>query len=205
MSRAGGPLSVVEEAFAVSRRLFEQVAADLAAPSAASLTHSQLEDLLSVRMREVTRSLYQDHLTLRAVTEQRLPEVADARGVERTRIERGRARDLTTVFGKVTVTRIAYRGDYVADLHPADAVLNLPPALHSHGLRKLAAIEAARGSFAEATARINTLTGAGIGPRQTQELAVAAAPTSTGSTTPWPRLHAPTRPCSCCRPTAKAW
>jgi hypothetical protein len=122
-----------------------------------------------------TRALYQDHLTLRAVTEQRLPEVADLRGVERTRIERGRRRDLTTVFGKVTVTRIAYRGTGAADLHPADAVLNLPPAPHSHGLGKLAAIESARGSFTEATDRINSLTAAGIGPRQTQELTVAAA------------------------------
>jgi hypothetical protein len=172
---SGGSLATAEDAFALFRGLFDQVAADLAAPPAASLTHSQLEDMLSARMREVTRSLYQDHLTLRAVTEQRLPEVTDARGVERTRIERGRTRDLTTVFGKVTVTRIAYRGTGAADLHPADAVLNLPPALHSHGLGKLAAIEAARGSFAEATDRINTLTGAWIGPRQTQELAVAAA------------------------------
>ncbi|MEV6942771.1 hypothetical protein AB0N07_12375 [Streptomyces sp. NPDC051172] len=79
------------------------------------------------------------------------------------------------MFGKVMVTRIAYRGGSVADLHPADAVLNLPAGMHSHGLAKLAAIEASRGSFAEAYERINGVTGAGIGHRQVQELAVGAA------------------------------
>ncbi|MFE2093473.1 hypothetical protein [Streptomyces sp. NPDC059460] len=61
------------------------------------MTHSQLEDLLGSRMREVTRSLVQDHLNLRALTETRVADVVDAGGVERTRIERGRPRVLATV------------------------------------------------------------------------------------------------------------
>ncbi|UXY24297.1 ISKra4 family transposase [Streptomyces cynarae] len=164
-----------ETEFAASRRLFESVVDELASTDAASLTHSQLEDLLGSRIREVTRQLFQDHLRLRELTEQRLPEAVDASGGERTRIERSRSLTLATVFGKVMVTRIAYRGSSVADLHPADAVLNLPAGMHSHVLAKLAAIEASRGSFAEACERINAVTGAGIGHRQVQELAVAAA------------------------------
>jgi hypothetical protein len=99
-----GGLAVAEAAFAASRGLFEQVAADLTSPDAAALTHSGLEDLLAARMREVTRQLFQDHLDLRAVREQRAGQVVDAAGVERTRIERGRRRILATVFGKVTAT-----------------------------------------------------------------------------------------------------
>ncbi|MEU0374406.1 hypothetical protein ABZ070_29970 [Streptomyces sp. NPDC006283] len=99
----------------------------------------------------------------------------DAVGVERTRIERGRRRMLATVFGKVTVPRIAYRGTRVADLHPADAVLNPPDGMHSHELARLAAIESSRGRFADACERINAVTGAGVGHRQVQELAVDAA------------------------------
>jgi hypothetical protein len=38
----------------------------------------------------------------------------------------------------------------VANLYPADAALNLPVEKHSHGVRRLAAIEAARGSFQDA-------------------------------------------------------
>jgi hypothetical protein len=171
----GADLAATEDAFAASRGLFEQVTADLSGPETAQLTHSQLEDLLGSRMREVTRSLFQDHLNLRALTEIRVAGVVDADGVERTRIERGRRRVLATVFGKVTATRIAYRGSGVADLHVADAVLNMPAGMHSHGIAKLAAIEAARGSFAEATARVNALTGAGAGHRQVAELAIGAA------------------------------
>jgi hypothetical protein len=170
-----GPLAVAETAFAVSRGLFEQVATDLASPDAAALTHSGLEDLLAARMREVTRQLFQDHLDLRAVRERRADPVVDAAGVERTRIERGRRRILATVFGKVTATRIAYRATGSGDLHLADAALNMPAGMHSLGLARLAATESARGSFAEAVDRVNALTGAGIGHRQVQELAVAAA------------------------------
>jgi hypothetical protein len=64
---------------------------------------------------------------------ERVREVVDAHGMERTRIERGRARMLVTVFGKVAVTRIAYRGTAVEDLHPADVALNFPDGLQ--GLR----------------------------------------------------------------------
>ncbi|WP_375546848.1 hypothetical protein [Streptomyces gossypii] len=54
------------------------------------MTHSGLEDLLAARMRKVTRQLFQDHLDLRAVRERRADPVADAAGVDRTPIERGR-------------------------------------------------------------------------------------------------------------------
>jgi hypothetical protein len=171
----GGDLAVAEAAFADSRRLFDGVAAQMQNADTGRLTHSQLEDLLGARMREVTRALYQDHLRLRELTEVRASEVVDADGIERTRIERGRSRRLTTVFGQVRVGRLAYRATALADLHVSDAVLNLPVGLHSHGLAKLAAIESSRGSFADALERINTLTGAGIGHRQVQELAVGAA------------------------------
>jgi hypothetical protein len=97
------------------------------------------------------------------------------RGRARTRIERGRTRTLSTLFGKVLVGRMAYRGAGVGDLHVAHAALNLPEGMASHGLAKLAAIEAARGSFADACERINAVTAAGVGHRQVQELAIGAA------------------------------
>lgn len=99
---------MAEAAFAASRGLFDQVTARMQSVDAGSLTHSQLEQVLGADMREVTRQLYQDHLRLRELTEVRQPEVVDAEGAERTRIERGRRRKLATVFGKVTVGRIAY-------------------------------------------------------------------------------------------------
>ncbi|MGH8909867.1 MAG: ISKra4 family transposase, partial [Egibacteraceae bacterium] len=78
-------------------------------------------------------------------------------------------------FGQVSVERKAYRALGAANLHPADATLSLPVARHSHGLRKLAALEAARGSFEDAAQAIGRATGTPIGKRQTEELAARAA------------------------------
>ncbi|MGH3801229.1 MAG: ISKra4 family transposase, partial [Pseudonocardiaceae bacterium] len=163
-------------AFDRSRRLFEEVVAGLADPGCGELTHAQLVDQLTEHSRELMRSLFQDHLDLRASREQRLPEGAPgADGVVRVRAERGHHRDLATVFGTVTVTRIAYRALGVANLYPADAVLNLPVGKHSHGLRRLAAIEAARGSFEQAGAALERASGVRVGKCQLEALAGAAA------------------------------
>ena len=75
----------------------------------------------------------------------------------------------------MTVDRLAYRRAGQANLHPADAGLNLPAEKHSHGLRRLAAVEASRASFDEATDAIARATGQALGTRQTEQLAARAA------------------------------
>jgi hypothetical protein len=166
---------VTGEAFAGSRELFEAVAGWLDGPGAAGLTHAGLEEALADRGRELLRQLYQDHLDLRAGAEQRLPEVTGADGAARRAAEPGHARALGTVFGEVTVRRIAYRKPGHPNLHPADGQLNLPREKHSHGLRRLAAAESARGSFEQASAEVRRQTGSVLGKRQCQELTRAAA------------------------------
>jgi hypothetical protein len=73
------------------------------------------------------------------------------------------------------VTRLAYRGPCCTNLHPADAVLNLPTEKHSHGLRQLAAIESSRGSFDGTVEAIERSTGQHLGKRQVEDLASGAA------------------------------
>lgn len=116
-----------------------------------------------------------DHLDLRAQREQRLPGVIDAEQVVRDNVETGHTRTLSTVFGEVRVTRLAYRRRGHANLCPADAALNLPVEKHSHGLRQLAAVEAARGSFDDTAEAIERATGVRLGKRQAEELAGRAA------------------------------
>ena len=53
--------------------------------------------------------------------------------------------------------------------------LNLPEEKHSHGLRRLAAVEAARGSFDEAAGAVERATGDRLGKRQVEELAARTA------------------------------
>ena len=141
----------------------------------AGLQHADLEEQLKVRGRELMRQLFQDRLSATAAAEERRYDVAGEDGVVRTRAERGRERPLMTKFGQVTVPRIAYRSPGRPNVHPADAALNLPEEKHSHGLRKLAAIEAARGSMEAACAAVTRATGVHIGKRQAEGLVRRAA------------------------------
>jgi hypothetical protein len=159
-------------AFESSREVFESITGELAGEACGAMTHGALEQRLTERCRELMRRLLQDHLDLRAVRECPVPGgVTGADGVERTRVERDHRRGLATVFGEVGVTRLAYRAPGVVNVYPADGVLNLPCEKYSHGLRRLAAIEAARGSFADAQAAIARVTGQALGKRQVEELA----------------------------------
>src|SRR5512144_1643629 len=162
-------------AFSASRESFEQVLSFLDGEQAGALGHGELEEQLADRGRELLRQLYQDHLDLRSGREARLEQVADVHGVPRRSVEAGHDRVLGTVFGEVTVRRLAYRRRGHANLHLADAALSLPAERHSHGLRRLAAEEASRGSFDDATATIRRATGAELGKRQVEQLAARAA------------------------------
>lgn len=164
-----------QDGFSQSWERFEEVLAFLDGDQAAALTHAELEDHLGTRGRELLRQLYQDHLELRALREVRLADVVDAEGVPRGSVEAGHERALTTIFGEVSVSRLAYRRRGRPNLHPADGALNLPAERHSHGLRRLAAVESSKGSFDDATEAIRTTTGAEVGKRQVEDLARRAA------------------------------
>ena len=142
---------------------------------ARALAHEELETALWTMGRELERQLLQDHLDLRAVREVALEEVTDTHGVGHRAVEAGHHRPLTTIFGTVEVSRLAYRARGRANLHPADAVLNLPHEHHSHGLRELAATESTRGSYEEATEAIRRATGVRLGKRQIEQLTARAA------------------------------
>ncbi|MGH3183374.1 MAG: hypothetical protein ACRDOE_15940, partial [Streptosporangiaceae bacterium] len=169
-----------DDPFAVSRNLFDVLAAELAGPAAAALTACELEDLLDERGREVQRQMLQEHLDLRAKREeqrardQRAP-VTGTDGIPRSRLETGHGRALATLFGTVRVARCAWRHPGAPDYCPADAGLSLPAGRHSHSLAKLAAIEAARGSFDAAHAAVTCRCGPVIGKRQAEEAVVHAA------------------------------
>jgi hypothetical protein len=161
--------------FVRSREAFAQIEGWLEGPEAAGLGHAALEEELAARGREVQRLLLQDHLDARAAREQRREQVTGPDGIARTRAEKGHALVLASVFGEVTVSRIAYRAPGARNVHPADAELDLPRGKHSHGLSKMAASAAARGSFEQACAEVTRRTGTRLGKRQCQQLARQAA------------------------------
>jgi len=164
-----------EKAFVQSRTCYGELEDWLASDEAGRLQHGELEEQLDVRGRELLRRLFQDRLDLMAAREERRHDVTGADGVVRTRADKGRTRPLVTRFGQVTVSRIAYRSPGRPNVHLVDAALNLPEEKHSHGLRKLAAVEAARGSIDAACAAVTRVTGVRIGKRQMEQLARRAA------------------------------
>lgn len=172
---AGDAESGGTRAFGRSRACFEELITTLADPEGGRLTHARMEEQLTALSRELVRTLHQDSLDLRTAREQRRSPVTGSDRVRRGIVEPGHDRGLATVFGEVTVTRMAYRRRGVPNLYPADAVLNLPVVKHSHGLARLAAVEAPRGSFEEAAAAITRATGARAGKRQLEQLAIAVA------------------------------
>ncbi|MFC4906884.1 ISKra4 family transposase [Actinomadura gamaensis] len=171
------------DAFAAARNTFNYLLGQLVDPSTLDLPHDLLEELLAEQGRELMRLLLQAHLDLRAEREQRAAErlrgigaaVSGPDGVARRRLEVGHHRLLATVFGTVTVTRCAWRARGTTNRYPADAALSLPAGRHSHGLARLAAVEAVRGSFDDAQDAITARCGNVVGKRQLLQLVRAAA------------------------------
>ena len=162
------------ESFAVSRTLAEELLAWMGGDEAVALEHADLESRLDERGRQLLRQMFADQMDLRALRETRLAVVA-AGGEAHGTAEAGHRRPLQTIFGQVDVTRIAYRHRGQANLYPADGALNLPAERHSHGLRRLAALEATRGSFEEASDAVGRATGTHVAKRQVETLTRAAA------------------------------
>ena len=162
-------------AFARAMGLFESLVGDLADRRADAMTAFELEVMVGERGREVMLELLQGHMDLRSIREPQLNEVVDADGVPHRRIEKNHERQLNSVFGALRIRRIAYRALGCANLHPLDAALSLPAERASHGVRRLAAIEATRGSFADAVAAIERACGLRVGKLVVEQLALRAA------------------------------
>jgi hypothetical protein len=74
---------------------------------AAGLQHTDLEEQLEIRGRDLMRQMFQDRLDLSAGWEERRYDVAGAGRCGPHAGERGRTRPLMTKFGLVAVSRIA--------------------------------------------------------------------------------------------------
>ena len=159
--------------YAQTRARFEQLLRMARSAETQRMSHSEWERLLAEEGQELLRQLYQDRVDEQAQAEVSEP-VVDAQGLERTRTRQQR-RELETIFGTVEVKRTGYGAEGEASLHPLDAQLNLPVERYSLEVRRRAALEASKGSFEEAVQTLNRYTGATIGKRQVEELAIRAA------------------------------
>ena len=159
--------------FAEAERAFAALETFLDSAEADALKHSDLERALDAHGRELIRKLLQAHLDTRAAARAVEP-VRDADGVTRS-AGHVHTRELETIFGTVTVTRVGYGAEGEPSLHPLDGQLNLPVEKYSHEVRRRVALEAAKGAFEAGVETLATYTGAHVPKRQFEELVVRAA------------------------------
>ncbi len=174
MSAKRAEMTVAEDVpFAGARAHAAKVEGMLMSEPMIRKRHSDLEEMLAGQGQEWARLMLEENLRLRAQLEEKR-EVVGADGVERTSV-RDSERHVETVLGRVEVQRLAYQARGSTDLHPMDALLNLPREMFSHGVRRLVARKVALASFDEVVDDLQESTGATIAKRQVEELAVRAA------------------------------
>jgi len=166
------PIHDEQPSFARARVFGDEVEQKLRGDELLRAEHAEVEAFIELQGREWARLMFEAQFELRAQLERRVEVTAD--GVERTKV-RDSERHLETVVGTLVIPRLAYQATGARDAHPMDAVLNLPVELFSHGVRRMAAKEAARGSFDEVVELIGNYSGAKVGKRQVEELVMRAA------------------------------
>ncbi|MFD9637461.1 ISKra4 family transposase [Streptomyces violascens] len=172
--------AAMADPFARAVSCLTSLIAGFSRPDALRLPHDQVEEQAAAGGREMARLLLQGHLDLRAEQEAQALTALDAPGraqigAGRRRLETGHRRELATVVGTVTVTRCALRAPGLSNLYPADRLLALPRERHSLGLRRLAVLEAVRGSYDGALDAIGRSCGNVVGKRQLEHLVQTAA------------------------------
>lgn len=146
-----------------------------AAEESRFLDHGEREEAIGREGRELERRLLQATFALDAAAEERATQVTSAAGVRHRTVEPGQERGLASVFGPVTVTRMAYRHRREENLYPADARSALPGDPYSMGLRSLAARHLAASGYGQAQELIADRTGVRIGHAQLAGIAKGLA------------------------------
>jgi hypothetical protein len=134
---------------------------------------SGLEQRISTDGRELLRQLLQAHITTRGGGDIGA-SVVGADGISRSH-KRPISRTIITLFGPITLRRLAYSMPHVSSLFPLDAMLNLPPSKISYTLQQHLVLEVIDRSFNEALAAVGRWTGVTMTPPLAQRIVEAAS------------------------------
>ena len=142
-----------------------------AAEEAGYLDHGEREKVIGEEGRELQRRLLQATFDIDSAREERAEGVTSAAGIGHGTVEAGHGRGVTSVFGPVRVTRMAYRNRREPNLYPADARQVLPDDPYSLGMRALAAYHLAAGGSGRPRRSSRDRTGVTVGRAQLTGLA----------------------------------
>ena len=109
--------------------------------------HGTTEEYIQTNGYELLRLMFQGYLDKQAEDEERAVSVTSTDGIPRNHIRQNTSRVLTTVFGKVTVKRLAYSQRNVSSEFPLDAGLNLNNDQYSEGVRQRVVTDAIDRSY----------------------------------------------------------
>ena len=161
-AHGGSPVSTGDaaaEVFDASRASFEDLVGWVEGDQAAALTHAELEEQLEVPGPGAAAATVPGP-SRPACDARAAPWRSSMPRASRTaRSRRGHVRPLATIFGHGAGQPLGLPAARARQPAPGDALLNLPAERHSHGLRRLAAIESSRGSFEDAAAAVGRATG----------------------------------------------
>ena len=115
--------------------------------SACLQDHGVTEEYIRTNGDELLRRMFQGYLDKQAEDEERAVSVTSADGIPRNHARPNTSRVLTTVFGKVTVKRLAYSQRNASSEFPVDAQLNLNNDQYSDGVRKRVVTDAIDRSY----------------------------------------------------------
>jgi len=163
------------EYFLEARQQYESILGMLCSEKFIGEEHGVIEGWLRTEGNELCRRLLQGHLDRLAAEESVKDVVIDAKGLEHREHRFNTSRQLMTVFGEVTVRRIKYSKPGKRSLFPLDAVLNLPEDKYSHGLQKIVAEEASKGSFDSCVEVVRRDTGGVVPKLQAEQLVTKIA------------------------------
>ena len=138
--------------------------------SACLQDHGITEEYIRTNGDELLRRMFQGYLDKQAEDEERAVSVVSADGIPRNHIRQNTSRVLTTVFGKVTVKRLAYSQRNVSSEFPLDADLNLNDDQYSEGVRKRVVTDAIDRSYDNVVKRHRENCSGIVGKHQTIKL-----------------------------------
>lgn len=167
-------MTPVAQAFFTSDAIYDNLKALLVSPEARRSDHRSLEKQIGKMGRELLCSLFQNQLDLRSSDDlETFPRTPG--GFSLTHHRPNESRQLMTVFGPVTVTRLGYSSRTNGTVQPLDAELNLPKNLHSFGIIERVATASARGSYEQAADVLEEHGGGHVAKRQVREMTLHAA------------------------------
>ena len=128
--------------------------------------HGIIEEYIRTQGNELLRLLLQGFLDKQADDEKIESFVSDADGSHLNHVRKNTSRKLISLFGSVTVKRLAYSQRNKASVFPMDARLNLYSDQYSDGVRKRITSDVVDRSYDSAVKRHCETTAGAIGKRQ---------------------------------------